>query len=49
MLLDEIDDKCISKLKEKYKELTKDDIHLCIMVRLGMSNPAIGEVYGMYE
>lgn len=47
MLLDEIDDKRISKLKEKYKELTKDDIRLCIMVRLGMSNPAIGEVYGI--
>ena len=46
-LLDEIDGKRISKLRAKFKELTIDDIRLCVMVRLGMSNPAIGEVYGI--
>lgn len=45
--LDEIDDKRISRLRANNKELTLEDIRLCVMVRLGMSNPAIGEVYGI--
>lgn len=46
-LLDEIDGGRISKLRTSYPSLTADDIHLCIMVRLGMSNKAIGSVYGI--
>ena len=46
-LLDEIDDKRISKIRARFKELSIDDIRLCVMVRIGMSNPAIGNVYGI--
>lgn len=46
-LLDEIDDRRISKIRARFKTLSIDDIRLCIMVRLGMSNPAIGNVYGI--
>lgn len=46
-LLDEIDDGRISKIRARFKNLSIDDIRLCVMVRLGMSNPAIGNVYGI--
>ena len=46
-LLDEIDDRSISKMRSGFKNLTTDDIRLCIMVRLGMSNPAIGNVFAI--
>lgn len=46
-LLDEIDDGRISKIRAHFKTLSIDDIRLCVMVRLGMSNPAIGNVYGI--
>ena len=46
-LLDEIDNKCISKIRTLHKNISADDIRLCIMVRLGMSNPAIGAIYGI--
>ena len=46
-LLDEIDDKRFLRMRTKFKELTLEDIRLCIMVRIGMSNPAIGEIYGI--
>lgn len=46
-LLDEIDDRRISKIRARFKTLSIDDIRLCVMVRLGMSNPAIGNVYGI--
>lgn len=45
--LDEIDDRCISKMRSSFKWLSVDDIRLCIMVRLGMSNPIIAHVYGI--
>ncbi len=46
-LLDEIDDGRVFKIRARFKNLSVDDIRLCIMVRLGMSNPAIGNVYGI--
>lgn len=46
-LLDEIDNKCISKIRTLHKNISAEDIRLCIMVRLGMSNPAIGAIYGI--
>lgn len=46
-LLDKIDDRRISKIRARFKTLSIDDIRLCVMVRLGMSNPAIGNVYGI--
>ena len=45
MLLDEIDEGRISKIRARYKDLSVDDIHLCMMVRIGMSNLAIGNVF----
>lgn len=47
LLLDEIDDRRISKIRARFKNLSIDDIRLCVMVRIGMSNPAIGNVYGI--
>ena len=47
LLLDEIDDGRISKIRARFKELSTEDIRLCIMIRIGMSNPAIGNVYGI--
>ena len=46
-LLDEIDEGRISKIRTSYKDISKDDIHLCVMVRIGMSNPAIGHIFGI--
>ena len=46
-LLDEIDEGRISKIRERYKDISKDDIRLCVMVRIGMSNPAIGHIFGI--
>ena len=46
-LLDEIDDRGISKMRSGFKNLTTDGIRLCIMIRLGMSNPAIGNVFAI--
>lgn len=46
-LLDEIDDKSISRLRARNKELTEDDIHLCMLVRLHMPNPIIGRIYNI--
>ena len=46
-LLDEIDDGRMSKIRARFKNLSSDDIHLCVMVRIGMSNPAIGNVYAI--
>lgn len=46
-LLNEIDDGVFTKIRARYKGMSTDDIRLCIMVRLGMSNPAIGNVYAI--
>lgn len=46
-LLDEIGDGRISKIRARFKDLSIDDIRLCVMVSIGMSNPAIGNVYGI--
>ena len=46
-LLNEIDDKSITRIIANFEGLTTEDIRLCIMVRIGMSNPAIGNVYGI--
>ena len=46
-LLDEIDEGRISKIRERYKDISIDDIRLCMMVRIGLSNPAIGHIFGI--
>ena len=44
-MLNDIDDRRIFKIRERYPDLSSDEIHLCIMVRLGMSNPEIGKLF----
>ena len=46
-LLDEIDDQRISTIRTRHPEFGIDDIHLCILVRLQLSNPRIGQIYGI--
>ena len=46
-LLDVIDDHSISKVRSKMRNLTEEDIRLCMLVRLRMSNPTIGNIYGI--
>ena len=46
-LLNDIDNRRIFKIRERYPDLSSDEIHLCIMVRLGMSNPEIGKVFAL--
>ena len=46
-ILNEIDDQSIAKVRAKMKNLSEEDIRLCILARLRMSNPAIGCIYGI--
>lgn len=45
LILNEIDNGCISKIRQKKPELSEEDIQLCILVRLHLSNPVIGSLY----
>ena len=46
-LLNDIDNNRIAKIRKQYPDLSSDEIHLCVMVRLGMSNPEIGKVFAL--
>ena len=46
-LLNEIDDHRISHIRTRYPNLGTDDIRLCILVRLQLSNPVISQIYGI--
>lgn len=46
-VLNEIDDNCIERVRSHYKNFSQDDLHLCMLVRLRMSNPVIGNLYGI--
>ena len=46
-IVDEIDDHSISRVRERFPGLSEEDIRLCIMVRLRLSNPVIGSIYGI--
>ena len=43
--LNAIDNKRFANLREQYPDMTEDDIRLCILTRLGISNRAIGNIY----
>ena len=43
--LNAIDDNRFVNLREQYPNMTEDDIRLCILTRLGISNRTIGNIY----
>ena len=43
--LNAIDGNRFAKIREQYPNLQEDDIHLCILTRLGLSNRTIGNIY----
>ena len=43
--LNAIDGNRFAKLREQYPNMQEDDIHLCILTRLGLSNRTIGNIY----
>ena len=43
--LDAIDNNRFAKLREQYPNMQEDDIHLCLLTRLGISNRNIGNIY----
>lgn len=46
-VLNEIDDNSIAHVRAAYPHLSQDDLHLCMLVRLRMSNPVIGRIYSI--
>ena len=43
--LNAIDGNRFAKIREQYPTMQEDDIHLCILTRLGLSNRTIGNIY----
>ena len=43
--LNAIDGNRFANLREQYPTMTEDDIRLCILTRLGVSNRTIGNIY----
>lgn len=43
--LNAIDGNRFAKIREQYPTMTEDDIHLCVLTRLGLSNRTIGNIY----
>ena len=43
--LNAIDGNRFANIREQYPEMQEDDIRLCILTRLGLSNRAIGNIY----
>ena len=43
--LDAIDNNRFAKIREQYPNMQEDDIHLCLLTRLGISNRNIGNIY----
>jgi len=43
--LNAIDNNRFANLREQYPNMTEDDIRLCILTRLGLSNRTIGNIY----
>ena len=43
--LNAIDDNRFAKIREQYPNMQEDDIRLCLLTRLGISNRAIGNIY----
>ena len=40
-----VDSNSFAKIREQYPDMTEDDIRLCILTRLGLSNRTIGNIY----
>ena len=40
-----VDSNRFAKIREQYPDMTEDDIRLCILTRLGLSNRTIGNIY----
>ena len=40
-----VDNNPFAKIREQYPDMTEDDIRLCILTRLGLSNRTIGNIY----
>lgn len=45
--LDTLDNDCFLRLRKAYPDLREEDIRLCILTRLSLSNRTIGNVYGI--
>ena len=45
--LDAIDGNRFARLRARYTELKEEDVRLCILIRLGLTNRAIGNIYGI--
>ena len=43
--LNAIDNNRFAQIREQYPNMTEDDIRLCILTRLGLSNRTIGNIY----
>ena len=43
--LNAIDNNRFASLREQYPNMQEDDIHLCLLTRLGLSNRTIGNIY----
>ncbi len=43
--LNAIDNNRFANLREQYPDMTEDDVRLCILTRLGLSNRTIGNIY----
>ena len=43
--LDAIDNNRFANLRKQYPNMQEDDIHLCLLTRLGISNRTIGNIY----
>ena len=43
--LNAIDNNRFANIREQYPNMQEDDIHLCLLTRLGISNRAIGNIY----
>ena len=43
--LNAIDNNRFVHIREQYPNMTEDDVHLCILTRLGLSNRTIGNIY----
>ena len=43
--LNAIDNNRFANLRKQYPEMQEDDIHLCLLTRLGISNRTIGNIY----
>lgn len=45
--LDAIDSDRFARLRQRFPELNEEDVQLCILTHLGLSNRAIGNLYGI--